>query len=60
MIIANKNTDKIYSIENLRNFSIRNESRISNYVLFVNQEDKPRVFLNFLDLEDEIYKCEEL
>ena len=21
---------------------------------------KPRVFLNFLDLEDEIYKCEEL
>lgn len=60
LIHLDKNTDKIYSIENLRNFSIRNESRISNYVLFVNQEDKPRVFLNFLDLEDEIYKCEEL
>lgn len=59
-IYLGKNTDKNYSIQNLRDFNLRNESKILHYVLFVNQEDKPRVFLNFLDLEDEIYKCEEL
>ena len=59
LIFLDKNANKNYSIQSLRDFSLRNESKILHYILFTNQEDKPKIFMNFLDLEDEIYKSED-